>query len=75
MSRAYWVNHPRSAGRLAGDLFAATSPGTRYQRIVTQLRWIGTIAREGSLFDKFQEACATAFELKSAASLPQPSGP
>lgn len=22
-----------------------------YQRVVTQLRWIGTLAREGSLFD------------------------
>lgn len=38
----------------AGDtegLFAKTSPGTRYQRIVTQLGWLGTIAREGALFD------------------------
>jgi len=33
------------------DLFAKTSPGTRYQRLVTQLSWIATIAREGALFD------------------------
>ncbi len=32
-------------------LFAPTEPGTRYQRIVTQVSWIGTIAREGALFD------------------------
>jgi len=35
-----------------GDgLFASTDPATRYQRIVTQLSWVGTIAREGGLFD------------------------
>jgi len=33
------------------DMFAETSPGTRYQREVTQLSWLGTIAREGALFD------------------------
>jgi len=38
-------------GETAGDLFAATSPGTRYLRTMTQLSWIFTIAREGALFD------------------------
>ena len=33
------------------DLFTKTDPGTRYQRLVTQLAWLGTIAREGALFD------------------------
>jgi 2-polyprenyl-3-methyl-5-hydroxy-6-metoxy-1,4-benzoquinol methylase len=28
-----------------------TDPGTRYQRIVTQIGWLGSIAREGALFD------------------------
>ena len=32
-------------------MFAATVPGTSYKRAVTQLSWIGTIAREGALFD------------------------
>ena len=32
-------------------LFDAGSPGTKYQRQVTQLSWLGTIAREGALFD------------------------
>ncbi|MGJ3259866.1 MAG: class I SAM-dependent methyltransferase [Rhodospirillales bacterium] len=38
-------------GEDAGNLFQPTSPGTRYQRAVTQLAWLGTIAREGALFD------------------------
>ena len=38
-------------GETAEDLFSSTSQGTRYQRRVTQLQWLGTIAREGSLFD------------------------
>ncbi len=38
-------------GEDATSLFAATDPGTRYQRVVTQLSWLGSIAREGSLFD------------------------
>lgn len=33
------------------SLFAKSSPGSRYQRIVTQLSWLTTIAREGALFD------------------------
>lgn len=28
-----------------------TDPGTHYQRIVTQIGWMGSIAREGGLFD------------------------
>jgi len=38
-------------GETAEGLFTKTSPGTRYQRTVTQLAWLGTIAREGALFD------------------------
>lgn len=33
------------------DLFAPTDSGTRYQRVVTQLAWLSTIAREGALFE------------------------
>lgn len=33
------------------DLFAPTEPGTKGQRIMTQLSWLATIAREGALFD------------------------
>ena len=40
-----------SDGEEAKTLFAQTQPGSRYQRVVTQLSWVGTIAREGSLFD------------------------
>lgn len=32
-------------------LFDQTSPGTGYQRALTQMAWLGTIAREGALFD------------------------
>ncbi len=35
----------------ADGLFASTDPATRYQRLVTQLSWVGTIAREGGLLD------------------------
>ena len=38
-------------GETADGLFTETSPGTHYQRAVTQLSWLGTIAREGALFD------------------------
>lgn len=38
-------------GEDADNLFAETAPGSRYQRAVTQLAWLGTIAREGALFD------------------------
>lgn len=33
------------------DLFAKTDMGNKGQRILTQLSWLGTIAREGALFD------------------------
>ena len=38
-------------GEIAEGMFEATSPGTRYQRVVTQLSWLTSIAREGALFD------------------------
>lgn len=38
-------------GESAPSLFDKTDPGTAYQRVVTQLGWLGTIAREGALFD------------------------
>jgi len=38
-------------GEDAETLFDATDPGNAYQRLVTQLSWVGTIAREGALFD------------------------
>ena len=40
-----------TGGEDASDLFAETSPGTAYQRMVTQLGWFQSIAREGALFD------------------------
>ena len=40
-----------TSGEDTDDLFARTSPGSSYQRIVTQLSWLFTIAREGGLFD------------------------
>jgi len=40
-----------SSTEQASDLFAACDPGTPYQRAVTQLSWLATIAREGALFD------------------------
>jgi SAM-dependent methyltransferase len=38
-------------GEDAPSLFDGTHPGNGYQRLVTQLSWLGTIAREGALFD------------------------
>ncbi len=38
-------------GEFATNLFAKTSPGDAYQRQVTQLGWLATIAREGALFN------------------------
>ena len=38
-------------GEDAPSLFDSTHPGNGYQRLVTQLSWLGTIAREGALFD------------------------
>ena len=38
-------------GETYETLFSQTYPGNFYQRFVTQLTWIGTIAREGGFFD------------------------
>jgi 2-polyprenyl-3-methyl-5-hydroxy-6-metoxy-1,4-benzoquinol methylase len=46
--------YPRILGSSGEDdpaFFAPSDPGTSYQRAITQLSWLGTIAREGSLFD------------------------
>ena len=40
-----------SDGEEAKGLFDRTIPGNSYQRAVTQLSWLGTIAREGTTFD------------------------
>ena len=40
-----------TSGEDAEGLFDETDPGNRAKRIVTQLGWLGTIAREGALFD------------------------
>ena len=32
-------------------LFEKSDPGNAFQRVVTQLAWLGTVAREGALFD------------------------
>ncbi len=37
-------------GEDAPGLFSSTAPGSQYQRLVTQVSWINTIAREGALF-------------------------
>ncbi|MFZ0693968.1 MAG: class I SAM-dependent methyltransferase [Alphaproteobacteria bacterium] len=38
-------------GESAPNLFSKTDAGNAYQRVVTQMAWLGTIAREGALFD------------------------
>jgi SAM-dependent methyltransferase len=38
-------------GERNSGMFDESSPGTKYQRMVTQLSWLGSIAREGALFD------------------------
>lgn len=38
-------------GEETAALFDKTDPGTVYQRVLTQLSWLGSIAREGALFD------------------------
>ncbi len=38
-------------GETAPTLFSKSDPGTSYQRVMTQFGWLGTIAREGALFD------------------------
>jgi 2-polyprenyl-3-methyl-5-hydroxy-6-metoxy-1,4-benzoquinol methylase len=40
-----------SSGEDDMDFCSESDPGTPYQRAVTQLSWLGSIAREGSLFD------------------------
>lgn len=40
-----------TSGEDAVGLFDKTNPGSAYQRMITQLSWLGTIAREGALFD------------------------
>ena len=40
-----------SSGEDSVDFFAPSDSGTKYQRAVTQLSWLGTIAREDSLVD------------------------
>lgn len=40
----------RSQGQTC-NLFARTDPGTKASRVITQLSWLATIAREGALFD------------------------
>ena len=40
-----------STGEDTDNLFDKTDPGSSYQRIVTQMSWLGSIAREGALFD------------------------
>lgn len=40
-----------SSGEDAASLFGPGDAGNSYQRVVTQISWLGTIAREGSLFD------------------------
>ncbi len=40
-----------TSGEQAETLFSKAVPGSAYQRFITQLSWIGTIAREGALFD------------------------
>jgi len=40
-----------STGENVSSLFEQSDPGSAYQRVVSQLSWLGTIAREGALFD------------------------
>ena len=40
-----------TTGETGEDLFAISDAGTHYQRIITQLTWLTSIAREGALFD------------------------
>lgn len=40
-----------TGGEESDSLFEKTEPGTGYQRMITQLSWLGSIAREGALFD------------------------
>lgn len=49
-----------TGGETAPGLFSATDPGTPYLRVVTQLSWLASIAREGALFDVIGRKRATA---------------
>ncbi|BCA54228.1 hypothetical protein W02_13680 [Nitrospira sp. KM1] len=40
-----------TASEESRTLFEKTEPGNKAQRLLTQLAWLGTIAREGALFD------------------------
>ena len=40
-----------SSGESVSSLFDQSDPGSVYQRLISQLSWLGTIAREGALFD------------------------
>lgn len=40
-----------TSGEDATSYFAETTPGTRGKRVISQLSWLFTIAREGALFD------------------------
>ena len=40
-----------SSGEATENIFTQSDPGSAYQRAVTQLFWLGSIAREGALFD------------------------
>ena len=44
-------------GEDAQSIFTSSSPGNRYQRIVTQLAWMASISREGGLFDVIGRKC------------------
>ena len=49
-----------TSGEGAENLFAKTEPGNSYQRAITQMSWIGSIAREGALFDVIGEKAGPA---------------
>ena len=40
-----------SSGEDSEKLFTETDAGSAYQRVITQMSWLGSIAREGALFD------------------------
>ena len=40
-----------TSGEDASSLFEQSEPGSAYQRLISQISWLGTIAREGALFD------------------------
>ena len=44
-------------GETASNFLAPSSPGNRYQRVVTELGWMASISREGGLFDMVGRKC------------------